>query len=36
MVYGQSITDACMDWDTTALALDRLAAAVRERRDADR
>jgi 3-deoxy-7-phosphoheptulonate synthase len=34
MVYGQSITDACMDWDTTALALDRLAAAVRKRRDA--
>ena len=26
MVYGQSITDACMDWDTTVLALDRLAA----------
>jgi 3-deoxy-7-phosphoheptulonate synthase len=34
MVYGQSITDACMDWDTTVLALDRLAAAVQERRDA--
>jgi 3-deoxy-7-phosphoheptulonate synthase len=34
MVYGQSITDACMDWDTTVLALDRLAAAVRKRRDA--
>jgi 3-deoxy-7-phosphoheptulonate synthase len=33
-VYGQSITDACMDWETTDLALDRLAAAVRERRDA--
>jgi 3-deoxy-7-phosphoheptulonate synthase len=33
-VYGQSITDACMDWDTTELALDRLAAAVRQRRDA--
>ena len=32
LVYGQSITDACMDWDTTGLALDRLAAAVRERR----
>ena len=32
LVYGQSITDACMDWDTTVLALDRLAAAVRERR----
>jgi len=32
LVYGQSITDACMDWDTTVLALDRLAATVRERR----
>ena len=32
LVYGQSITDACMDWETTGLALDRLAAAVRERR----
>jgi 3-deoxy-7-phosphoheptulonate synthase len=34
MVYGQSITDACMDWDTTVLALDRLSAAVRKRREA--
>ncbi|MGH2923258.1 MAG: 3-deoxy-7-phosphoheptulonate synthase [Solirubrobacterales bacterium] len=34
LVYGQSITDACMDWDTTVLALDRLAAAVGERRKA--
>ena len=34
MVYGQSITDACMDWEATVLALDRLAAAVRKRRDA--
>ena len=34
LVYGQSITDACMDWDTTVLALDRLAAAVRKRREA--
>jgi 3-deoxy-7-phosphoheptulonate synthase len=33
MVYGQSITDACMDWETTVLALDRLAAAVRKRRE---
>ena len=29
LVYGQSITDACMDWETTVLALDRLAAAVK-------
>ena len=34
LVYGQSITDACMDWETTVLALDRLAAAVRKRREA--
>jgi 3-deoxy-7-phosphoheptulonate synthase len=32
--YGQSITDACMDWDTTEVMLDRLAEAVRERREA--
>ena len=30
--YGRSITDACMDWDTTAGLLDELAAAVRARR----
>jgi 3-deoxy-7-phosphoheptulonate synthase len=34
VVYGQSITDACIDWETTVLALDRLAVAARERRDA--
>jgi 3-deoxy-7-phosphoheptulonate synthase len=34
LVYGQSITDACMDWETTVLALDRLAAAAAKRRDA--
>jgi 3-deoxy-7-phosphoheptulonate synthase len=34
LIYGQSITDACMDWDTTVLALDRLASAVRKRREA--
>ena len=32
MTYGQSITDACMDWDTTASLLDRLADAVAARR----
>jgi 3-deoxy-7-phosphoheptulonate synthase len=32
LVYGQSITDACMDVDTTATVLARLAAAVRRRR----
>jgi 3-deoxy-7-phosphoheptulonate synthase len=32
LVYGQSITDACMGWDTTTLVLDQLAGAVRARR----
>jgi 3-deoxy-7-phosphoheptulonate synthase len=32
LVYGQSITDACMDWETSIDVLDRLAAAVRTRR----
>jgi 3-deoxy-7-phosphoheptulonate synthase len=34
LVYGQSITDACMDWDHTVLTLDRLASAVQKRREA--
>ena len=33
LVYGQSITDACMDIGTTADVLGRLAEAVRRRRD---
>jgi 3-deoxy-7-phosphoheptulonate synthase len=32
LVYGQSITDACIDWPTTVAALDRLADAVAKRR----
>jgi 3-deoxy-7-phosphoheptulonate synthase len=32
LVYGQSITDACVDWDTSVQMLDRLAAAVKQRR----
>jgi len=32
LVYGQSITDACMGWDMTVPALQELAAAVRARR----
>ncbi len=32
LTYGQSITDACMDWDQTVPVLDELAAAVRARR----
>jgi 3-deoxy-7-phosphoheptulonate synthase len=35
-VYGQSITDACMSWETTVETLDELAAAVRARRTANR
>ena len=34
LIYGQSITDACIDWDTTVLTLDRLSSAVRKRREA--
>ena len=30
--YGQSVTDACIGWDETVTVLDRLAAAVRQRR----
>jgi 3-deoxy-7-phosphoheptulonate synthase len=33
-VYGQSITDGCLAWDTTIPVLDELAAAVRARRSA--
>ena len=32
LTYGQSVTDACMDFGTTAAVLDTLAAAVRSRR----
>ncbi len=32
MTRGQSVTDACLDWDTTAELLDELADAVRTRR----
>jgi 3-deoxy-7-phosphoheptulonate synthase len=32
LVYGQSITDACLDWERTAVTLDRLAGAVEARR----
>ncbi|MCG5515102.1 MULTISPECIES: 3-deoxy-7-phosphoheptulonate synthase [Ectothiorhodospira] len=32
LVYGQSITDACMNWDDTIPVLRDLAAGVRERR----
>ena len=32
LTYGLSITDACMDWETTLPLIDNLAAAVRARR----
>ncbi|MBO0877543.1 MAG: 3-deoxy-7-phosphoheptulonate synthase, partial [Pseudonocardia sp.] len=32
LCYGQSITDACLDWTTTSALLERLAAAVAARR----
>jgi 3-deoxy-7-phosphoheptulonate synthase len=32
LTYGQSVTDACMSWQTTARCLDELAGAVDERR----
>lgn len=36
LIYGQSITDGCIDWDTTASALNVLADAVEARRKAER
>jgi len=32
LVYGQSVTDACLDWERTAMVLDRIAGAVEARR----
>jgi len=32
LTYGQSITDACMDWDQTVAVLEGLTAGVRARR----
>jgi 3-deoxy-7-phosphoheptulonate synthase len=34
LVYGQSITDGCIDWETTVEVLDRFAGAVKARRAA--
>jgi len=34
LTYGQSITDGCIDWDSSVAVLDRLAAAVEARRRA--
>jgi 3-deoxy-7-phosphoheptulonate synthase len=33
LAHGQSVTDACMDFETTAAVLDGLSAAVRARRE---
>ena len=33
LTYGQSITDGCIDWQTTVSALEQLADAVAARRD---
>ena len=33
IVYGQSITDACINWETTVPLLETLANAVRQRRN---
>lgn len=32
LVYGQSVTDGCIDWETSIGVLDNLAASVRQRR----
>jgi 3-deoxy-7-phosphoheptulonate synthase len=34
LTYGQSITDACLDWESTVQVLETLAGAVRARREA--
>ena len=34
LVYGQSVTDGCIDWESSVQVLERLAAAVRHRRRA--
>ncbi|MBA3946938.1 MAG: 3-deoxy-7-phosphoheptulonate synthase [Herpetosiphonaceae bacterium] len=36
LVYGQSITDSCMSWETTGQVLQELAEAVRARRHVNR
>jgi 3-deoxy-7-phosphoheptulonate synthase len=36
LTYGQSITDGCIDWETTVPALEQLAEAVTARRKANR
>ncbi len=33
LAYGQSITDGCIGWDSSVAVLERLATAVRRRRE---
>jgi 3-deoxy-7-phosphoheptulonate synthase len=33
LLYGRSITDGCIDWDTSVAMLERLARAVEQRRE---
>ena len=35
LIYGQSITDACLGWPESMPLLDKLAASVRQRREVD-
>ena len=35
MTYGQSVTDACMSWETTEKALDKLYLASKKRNPLD-
>ncbi|WP_427115633.1 3-deoxy-7-phosphoheptulonate synthase [Pseudarthrobacter scleromae] len=35
LVYGQSVTDACMEWDVSVSVLDQLAASAHKRRAAN-
>ncbi|WP_426227668.1 3-deoxy-7-phosphoheptulonate synthase [Pseudarthrobacter sp. DSP2-3-2b1] len=35
LVYGQSVTDACMDWEVSVSVLNQLAASARKRRSAE-
>ncbi|MDQ6987483.1 MAG: 3-deoxy-7-phosphoheptulonate synthase, partial [Mariprofundaceae bacterium] len=34
LTFGQSVTDACINWQDTRIVLDELAEAVRRRRKA--
>jgi 3-deoxy-7-phosphoheptulonate synthase len=36
LTYGQSITDGCIDWETTTQVLELLANSVMRRREARR